>query len=376
MGKHKKTHDELSSKLKYGVRFIEEELGRMEILSPEDPMRLEIAAAIATKLRVFVADSKNNHSLIKQLGIKDSLLFPVEFVNGPDLASNLIFSSRLVGIQVSADNRLYCEPIIPKYSHRLSCTFSVWLDEIIIDSKGNDSILVSRNDVIRILADKEGGAHEDPYYHEDYFEINYNNGFCIFDSNGKKHTLENNYYVESLVVIATEFLDAISTFRSNILGKSKTVEKTRFNAIQITYIESNNGHSISRSRYFLNTNEELCTGLQIAFDYYREAQYALVFLKGQIYRDLKRNTIIKYLVLDKNDSRELIYLRADKNDDIVTQAVLLENGGEYIRIYNDTDIYNKRESHTLDYYIKELGNGETAIFDSYLKRQMITVKNP
>ncbi len=87
--------------------------------------------------------------------------------------------------------------------------------------------------------------------------------------------------------------------------------------------------------------------------------------------ELRRNTSIKFLIIDGTESRELVYLRADKNDQIFAQAILLEHDGEYIRILDDKDIYTKQDAHPLQNYIEELGNGDVALFDEFLMRQMI-----
>ena len=66
-------------------------------------MRLEKATVVATKLRVFLLDSGKNQSLLSQLGIKNQLLFPTRYIEHIDIASNMVFSSQLVALEVTKE---------------------------------------------------------------------------------------------------------------------------------------------------------------------------------------------------------------------------------------------------------------------------------
>ena len=231
MAKVRKSRDDLYKKFKSGIQYIRHELKEIESLQYDDTMRLEKATAIATKLRVFLWDKNLNQSLLSQLNIKNSLLFPSECIKHVDIASNMLFFAQLVGFKITNEAKLYCVPIVPDLSNKLSSTFNVWWNEIVIDTKGQDSSMVTRGEIIKTLAEKEGGAHEDPYYNDAYAKINFNNGFKVIDSNGNEKTLLNNYYVESLIVIAYEFLNAVDLYIKYIEKYVKDEEITKFNII-------------------------------------------------------------------------------------------------------------------------------------------------
>ena len=113
----------------------------------------------------------------------------------------------------------------------------------------------------------------------------------------------------------------------------------------------------------------------LAFDYYRKAKYEIVFLKAKTYYDSKALTRITFLVIDDIDSKQMVYLRANKDDEILTQTLLIKDSKGYIRIIRDSDIGNKTDYHDLDYYKNELGNGNTTAFDEFLEKQIIEQDN-
>ncbi|MBO4701107.1 MAG: hypothetical protein J5625_00455 [Lachnospiraceae bacterium] len=366
MEKIKKNTKELTEKLYTGILFIQEQLNSLECYTKEDPMRKERASAVAAKLRVFLSDTNGNQALLSQLGFKEDMLFPWEYYGGQDIASNLVFSSKLVGISVE-NNSYCCYPKMPKFNLQLFCTFSVWWNEIIIDSKGTDSVLVSRRDVILVLADKEGGAHEDPCYQREYYKINYENGFKYLDSNGNEQVLKNNYYVESLFVIAYEFLAAMEIFIKYIKGKTLKIEETQFNAIQISYKDLKGFY---RRRYYTNPKKNLIWSVRGAFDYYRNAQYDIVYLESRLLIDAEKNTTIGFLTINDLKTSPLIYLRVN-NENNMLDAVLIKKESGYVRIVDDADIYDCNKVNTLEYYMKTIGNGNPDIFYEFLEKQGI-----
>lgn len=368
MAKVKKSRDDLYKKFNSGIQYIRHELKEIESIPYDDTMRFEIATAIATKLRVLLSDTAKNKSLLSLLNIKNRLLFPSQCIKHVDIASNMIFSAQLVGFKITNEAKLYCVPIVPDLSNKLSSTFNVWWNEIVIDTKGQDSSMVTRGEIIRTLSDNEGGAHEDPYHKDSYVKINLNSGFKVIDSDGNEKTLLNNYYVESLIVIAYEFLNAVNLYIKYIEKYVKDEEITKFNIIQISYIENRNEHPIIRNRYFPNTGRDLNKVFKMAFDYYRTAKYSIIPLRGFIYRDIQNRKYIKFLVIDSEPTEQLVYLRSDE---IRKEALLLKRNKKYILINHDDDITKEIETHELEFYLNLLSKNKKNAFDNYLSKQII-----
>jgi len=368
MSKHNKTINELESKLHEGIRYIRKLLQDVSNISFSDSMRTEIACSIATKMRVLLVDTKMCKSLLNQLGIKDKILFPIEPKTN-DLASNLVFSSLLVGLRVSTKGEFYCIPQLPSFDLRLSGTFQTWFDEIVIDTKGNDFSLVSRSNVIRILSDNEGGAHEDPSYNNDYYNVVFNNGFRIVWENGEEKGLANNFFVEALFVIANEFLFAVDTFYKYIKGKLRYIKETRFNAVSISYLKDDK--SLYGRRYVRNPNENINIVVQIGFDYYRKAQYMISVLREYKYVDVKTKEQIGFLVIDNEVMYPLLYLRTDQLGGIPVQAVLIKREGGFSLINKDSDIEQNTKVYPLEFYQKMLTTESATVFDEFISKQII-----
>ena len=339
----KKSIDELTIKYQSGIKFIKEELDDLVHLQYDDPMRLEKATAIATKMRVLIFDNGNNKSLLNQLNIKDCLLFQSKCIDHTDIASNLLFSSLLVSLQVRGDGKLFCVPEIPVFHHKLSCTFDVWWNEIVIDTKGEESAIVSRGDVIRTLSDKEGGAHEDPNHSKEYKQVNYHNGFLVTDQAGNQRTLENNFYVETLVVIAYEFLDAINVYDKYIRISKTQFENTYYTIIQVSYMKNNKNYY----RYYPNSNRNINLNIIMAYDHYRDANYSVVNLTGHCFMN-KENQMIRFLVIDNRKSQPIMYLNA--NQGLESRAVILKKESGFVLIRSDDDIFSNCETHDISYY--------------------------
>lgn len=147
---------------------------------------------LATHLRTLLNDTRNSTSLLKSLGIKDS----IRYLNSalPRNPSNLIHSYLgFLSITFQSDganNKISYKPWLEDYCIFKKTnewqSFDDWWDTpIIIDNQGNS---FTRKDIILIIADKEGGAHVDKKLDKNYsnlttgtsmnwsFQVSYSNG--------------------------------------------------------------------------------------------------------------------------------------------------------------------------------------------------------
>lgn len=126
------------------------------------------AKRIAIAIRVILHDGNNSVSILKQLGIKDS----IEFLDSiPKInPNNLLPSSDFLKIRVDSGSISY-SPILnnsPFFDVKRRFKFGIWNSEPIYK---NNSLLWSRADFILKLANKEGGAHFDPKPDANYKSI-------------------------------------------------------------------------------------------------------------------------------------------------------------------------------------------------------------
>lgn len=122
------------------------------------------AKRIATSIRVLLHNTRNSHSLLDQLNLKN-----ISFLN-----TSLEYNSRNkkfffgmcnVEIELNDDKVLIgrCAPFLGNIPKGVNCKkllFSKWWNQVVIaDSKNN---AFSRMELILSLANKDGGAHVDP----------------------------------------------------------------------------------------------------------------------------------------------------------------------------------------------------------------------
>lgn len=128
------------------------------------------AKRLAVHIRILVHDTHSSHSLLGQLGLKESLLF-YDTVSGV-FEQNLASSFGLVIAQLSSDSE--SRFIAPLEEHEDSAAirwvpFEEWWHEtVFIDQERNH---ISRKELLLAVADQDGGAHVDPKINEVYAKL-------------------------------------------------------------------------------------------------------------------------------------------------------------------------------------------------------------
>jgi len=340
-------------------------LREIDALDLDNDQREIKAIVIATQLRTLLFDSKNTKSVLSQLGIKDKLFFmPICGDGQVDFASNMIPSYLLVDCQLSNNKLCVSSHKNDNYSHKLNVFFDNWWHEIVIDTKGPNPVRLNREQVVRTLCDKEGGAHLDPEFTDEYYEVNYNFGYKLVKDNGEIIELSNNVFAETTISIAYELLDAISVYFYNVQNKKLVKENTPYTIIKITYSDKK---SKQDRRFFLNTKDDILMASRLAFDYYHKASYSICKLCGFKYiRD--DGSFFSFLTVDDKTEKEIVVLR---NDDTNTYEVLMEvSNGQYSIIdHDDNSVLG--EAKSLPQIIDELSKGEPSCFDKFLSLQVL-----
>ncbi|MFY9461833.1 MAG: hypothetical protein WAP51_01360 [Candidatus Sungiibacteriota bacterium] len=156
-----------------------------ELLSVYVEKDRDAAILLAVVLRTLLHDGERERrggsvSLLKQLGKKD-----IEFVDTAKERplSNTYDSYRgLTLLKASAGNGFMHFPMLEMASDKKMVKFDeYWNEVIIVDDKKNE---FTRKDIVKYIADQDGGAHEDPELDEKYFELSRKGSHGWMDAGG------------------------------------------------------------------------------------------------------------------------------------------------------------------------------------------------
>jgi hypothetical protein len=152
---YRRTRDELMEQLHRQMRF-------MHVSSKAyDDGQEDEAARLAASLRILFHDTKNQTSLLTELGIRDGLQL-VDTV--PPIIPDAIMQTRgLVHMAINAESGQYVapldNPIGPSRMGRARTPFQTWWESPVqTDRLGAE---FSRRSIVLFAAHKEGGAHVD-----------------------------------------------------------------------------------------------------------------------------------------------------------------------------------------------------------------------
>jgi hypothetical protein len=178
--REKRSFSSLRNQLNRQIKFLENSCALFDNGDEDEAVRL------ATTIRVLLHDTNKSKSLLKQLGIKDSLPF-IDTGVYPDRlieAQNQYFASlgflegnykvasyavHEVGLlSLNSSNDKWVAPLSTSKIHPSSPFFSAiqspqkfsfWWETPLIQG---DSNIISRRELIGIMSDQDGGAHVDP----------------------------------------------------------------------------------------------------------------------------------------------------------------------------------------------------------------------
>lgn len=145
------------------------------------------AKRMAVTLRVLLHDHGNSHSLLGQLGMKNRKFFDTS-VREPKNYKRIGSYVGLVLINTPIDKEMFQPAYIPFLDEavpgesRYTEFDTYWNETICIDGDNNE---YSREDMVRTVADQDGGAHVDAGLTEKYSRLSRQNsmGWIIGDSN-------------------------------------------------------------------------------------------------------------------------------------------------------------------------------------------------
>ncbi|MBQ0010332.1 MAG: hypothetical protein KBS76_04445 [Ruminococcus sp.] len=252
--KRKRTPAELEKEFSDRIEFLSAQVKSALQLPIASDMRTQYANTIAVTLRALVTYTTNCESLCKRCNYDSSLFFPLY---SPMAAQNLVPQYNLVGVSCNGKDKtcVFCvnEDLDNKDIVRSTyMTFEKWKNEIIIDFLSNGFKPLSRENVIRIVADKLG-AHVDSAIEERLYKIENDDILPItVVQNGIKYKGDGrNLFCETIIGIAIELVFAFHytmwyQFPVAMNAKPATVYQQDYDGVQkytVCYLDNINAYN-------------------------------------------------------------------------------------------------------------------------------------
>lgn len=166
------------------------------------------AKRLAVVIRVLVHDAgRNSVSLLHQLGLKEKLAF---FDSSEGISEQNLLSTPGLAVLYnpsgSSEGKYYA-PLddLPPFRVVRRSPFSTWWEAPV--TRELSGAEWTRKDYVRVLANKEGGAHVDPRLDQKYLHLVHDNGLGIEFSDSQREPsvqLSNNIVLASVRQIAHE----------------------------------------------------------------------------------------------------------------------------------------------------------------------------
>lgn len=184
MSKRKKREDEVDREFQDYFDSLEEQIDFLvNACKMFDQGDFKYAKQLATHVRVLVHDTSQSTSLLNLIGRKDSM----RFCSTASFPKNAVFFLGLVNpasrlMIDNQDNQKVEHTFIPNLNENAGQS-KKWVD---FDTWYQQKILVSnpthftRNEMITFVANKDGGAHIDPYVSEKYYTIAKGTGSMLY----------------------------------------------------------------------------------------------------------------------------------------------------------------------------------------------------
>lgn len=163
------THEQLLGHLSENLSFLKASSASF------DSGFMAEAKRLAVTTRVLIHDTGESKSILGQLNFKNDMNF--YNTSFPYDSENLAPHHGLVMLKFLSTGGSYVAPLSEstKLPSRLNnyVSFSDWWNEVVINDKEGGSY--TREQIVKVLANKDGGAHVDPKIDEDYDELKKNN---------------------------------------------------------------------------------------------------------------------------------------------------------------------------------------------------------
>lgn len=201
------------------ITFFQEQTGYLQSSSRAfDAGNVSESKRLATALRILLHDTKTPHSLLKQLGVKENLLW--HDTAEPFNPNNSLSTLGLLMMRMkSGKGANYMAPLAegPFENINKPISFEPWWRSPVCKVNVNDQIW-SREQFVLVLANKEGGAHVDPNLHPPHESLVKENAMgWIYSGADGERPFDGNIVAESVRQIAHEVLTTFNKQQSSWL---------------------------------------------------------------------------------------------------------------------------------------------------------------
>ncbi len=177
------------------------------------------AKRIATIIRVLLHDTSYSFSLLKQLDIKESILYidtaapndgrmhsmtNLHRVSSQNSSQYLGLVARVNTGESLLATPLYIQHLTEWYGGYDKCDFDSWWNKNVLDISGST---FTRKDLVLYVANKDGGAHIDASLSDEYMTLKATN--LSLNIEGVHTEFESNIIYASLAQIGWEMLNSI-----------------------------------------------------------------------------------------------------------------------------------------------------------------------
>ncbi|MDG0791442.1 SEC-C domain-containing protein [Cohnella ginsengisoli] len=133
------------------------------------------AKRMAVTIRLLFHETRNSHSLMKQLNMLDHKFLSTAVPNDP---ANFLSYAGLIGVVLFENKTSQCVPMLDEAQVKRWISFDEWWNEVIFRDLKNKGF--SRKDIIISVANQDGGAHVDPSIEATFAELSRNNSLKWF----------------------------------------------------------------------------------------------------------------------------------------------------------------------------------------------------
>lgn len=367
-----RTKEELEKAFRIEIKDFENCFYRACKLNVFDEMREKEISNLATILRKLLIDSSKMSSLVSQMHIREDILFPpICTFSSSDYAGNLVSIYPLIYSKYE-NGKFFCRAFFHKSKSNLRINLDTWLHEIVIDPKGEQKYKPTRQDIIRMIADKEGGAHYDENHDETYSEIVGNYAFEIVHPDDSVTSLSNNVYFETLLSISYEFIQAISEYHYRQQLTKKTIFPSKTYLVETSYRLNKEKLLYTYNKYIHYETNNNIHFMFYAFDPNGKADYRLIPTKAIVYYSLMENKFVSYLIPDFNSASQLVFV-GERLGNSITFHFLIRNNKSFSFLNNGNDLsrVNGLNKYTLPQAIRFLKKQGCLIEKSFLENQYV-----
>ena len=281
---------------------------------------IQLIEEISNILRKMI---EGKGGLLNQLDYCEYYVFPNYQTS--EMGSNLAGEQKLVSMFLT--NRTSGFKSHSEINAQWFSNLDYWWNEIVINDK--DDVLVTRRDIVKVVADKEGGAHYDPKYNYEYYKM------CIQNNEDIKseEIIFKNIYFCSLLTIAQEYIYAMN-FLSRI-KRSELVNEVVEENTSLLLREYSKANKFPRYQFnIFDESKYYTTRIHLTLEKKHECKHYINRSYLQYYIDGFSNEHYQVRIFKSKQSNNELFYIIDVNKSIVAAGRMTDKN-KFI-LFNDS----------------------------------------